>query len=228
VGDASQPLHCSYLHHGQLPMMTHAGRKYPVPHSKDAGSPYGKYSKTKPAKIHGIYEEGMLEVDAPAALGDVDKLLKSGSAKSAPSSGYEAARMTFELMSDAHNRLSPTDIIKADDPGLSAPQRAQRLWGNAKIRKETARSIANSTRVLAALWTGAWKAGGGDKIAQAKLKAVPEPTLQKIYRPSTFLKSMTLATMASSGRFEPPTGAKKTPGAKGGGKKKKKKAKKKP
>src|SRR6185369_3161796 len=30
VGDASQPLHCSYMHHGIPPMMKVDGRKYPI------------------------------------------------------------------------------------------------------------------------------------------------------------------------------------------------------
>src|SRR5262249_42288824 len=35
VGDASQPLHCSYMHHGLPPMVFRHGRKYPVPRDSD-------------------------------------------------------------------------------------------------------------------------------------------------------------------------------------------------
>src|SRR6267378_3249598 len=121
-------------------------------------------------------------------------------------------------MSDANKRLAPTYIIDADDPTLTAPERAKRLWANAKIRKETAKSLAESTRVLAALWKGAWSAGNGDKIASSKLKAIAEPRLQTIYRKSSFLPSLTLKAMAASGRFKAPGGG---GAAKGKGKKKK-------
>lgn len=204
VGDASQPLHCSYLHHGRLPMVTIAGRKYPVPHSRDESTPYGKYAKTPEAKIHSIYEEGMLEVDAPQALKDLDKSLGQGQAKKAPRSGYEAALLTFDLMRDANDRLPPITIIEADDPTLTAPQRGQKLWNNPKIRKETIRSLAESTRALAALWKGAWREGRGDQIPIADLVTITEGRLKTIPRSSSFLRSLTLTQMVNSGNFEAP------------------------
>ena len=69
VGDASQPLHTSYLHHGRLPMLTKPKGKFPVAHDTDA---YATFKKTREAKIAGIYEERMLEIDALAALQAVD------------------------------------------------------------------------------------------------------------------------------------------------------------
>ena len=54
VGDASQPLHTSYLHHGRLPMLVKPKGKYPVAHGSAA---FTAFKKTREAKIHGIYEE---------------------------------------------------------------------------------------------------------------------------------------------------------------------------
>ncbi|HEV7746000.1 MAG TPA: hypothetical protein VGO56_13455 [Pyrinomonadaceae bacterium] len=72
VGDASQPMHCSYLHHGIPPMKTVNGRKYPFPRSSPE---FEAFKKTREAKIHGIYEETMLEIDTPAALIALNKRL---------------------------------------------------------------------------------------------------------------------------------------------------------
>src|SRR5262249_56440193 len=92
-GDASQPLHCSYLHHGQLPMIEVAGqnREYPVAHGSDE---FKSYSKTAPAKVHGIYEEGMLEIEPAALLQGIDARLGRGLiAGAAPiPNGHAAAR----------------------------------------------------------------------------------------------------------------------------------------
>src|SRR5262249_16744320 len=60
VGDASQPLHCSYMHHGKPPMETFQGREYPVPRDSDQ---FKEFKTTREAQIHSIYEEKMLEID---------------------------------------------------------------------------------------------------------------------------------------------------------------------
>jgi len=122
VGDASQPLHCSYLHHGVPPMKTVSGRKYPVP--RDSAE-FLAFKKTRAAKIHGIYEETMLEVDPAAALSDVDALLSGSLGTSVnATSGHDAAAATVELMFDAQSRLKPKAIIDADDPSKSPKARA--------------------------------------------------------------------------------------------------------
>jgi hypothetical protein len=65
VGDASQPLHCSYLHHGIPPMLTVKGRKYPV--QKDSAE-FKDYKKTRDYKVHAIYEETMIDRHADSAV----------------------------------------------------------------------------------------------------------------------------------------------------------------
>jgi len=87
-------------------MVIVSGREYRVPHSHDPNTPYGKYAKTKEAKIHGINDEDMPEVDALGALQDVDNLLNGGAAKPAVGSGYVAARATFDLMSETAKSLA--------------------------------------------------------------------------------------------------------------------------
>jgi hypothetical protein len=202
VGDASQPLHCSYMHHGIPPMITVNGRKYPV--RKD--SPESKKFKTTPeSKIHGIYEETMLEVDTAAVLVGVNAALKSKhKADFDIRSGYDAAVAIINLMHDSQDRLSPKMIIKADDPELEPKARAKILWQNKKIRDATVLSLAESVKLLAALWSSAWKSGKGDRISKSDITELDESALIYVYRRDRkFVPSLSLKDMVKSGKFEP-------------------------
>jgi hypothetical protein len=212
VGDASQPLHCSYMHHGVPPMLTRNGRKYPIPKrlpgEKQDTDEYKAFKKTKPAQIHGIYEETMLEVDPSDVLGRVDEAIATlGPLKETIETGHDAATQVIQLMSRAQDRLAPKEIIDADDQDLKPQARATALWNNKKISDATAESLADSVRVLAALWEAAWAKGGGTQaIADANSKPIDEKKLDKVYRREpTFVPSLDLDAMAASGKFEPPT-----------------------
>lgn len=203
VGDASQPLHCSYLHHGVPPMLKHGGRKYPVPKKNPQ---YDAFHKTAPAKIHGIYEEGMFEVEKAAA-----EILQSASArvkgkKSAAASiksGHDAAVALIELMARAQKALPPMTIIRADDPTLTVKERQAALFANKTITAATAGLLADSVRVLADLWESAWRVGNGKALPKNQQRVFSTEELIPVYRSSTFLPSLTLNRMAASNRFEP-------------------------
>jgi hypothetical protein len=202
VGDASQPLHCSYMHHGRPPMLTHARRKYPVPRSSDA---FKTFKTTAEAKIHSIYEEGMLEVDAAAALAGVNKALAAMvAAPETIQSGHDAAVRILQLMHAAQDRLSPADIIDADDPSLGPKARAKALWETKNVREATMESLADSVRLLADLWAAAWREGNGDRFAVGELVAISEDELQQLYRDPSFAESLSLDAMVASGNFEAP------------------------
>ena len=203
VGDASQPLHCSYMHHGVPPMKTHAGRKYPVRKETDA---FKAFKKTAEADIHSLYEESMLEIDTPTVMASVNVALSGVQADAnAIGSGFAAAKATLKLMFDAQKRLSPRKIIHADDPDLGPTARSQRLWNNAVVRSATIESLAQSVQVLATLWQGAWKVGGGNALPANALVEFSEDELKDVYRnDDTFVPSLSLDQMASSGQFEPP------------------------
>jgi hypothetical protein len=205
VGDASQPFHCSYMHHGVPPMKTVHGRKYPVP--RDSAE-FKAFKDTNPAEIHGIYEETMLEIDTAAAMTAVNNLLASTTGPQRNiKSGHEAAVETVRLMFASQKRLSPKKIINADQPNVAeGPKtRAKALWSKANIRNATVASLADSSRLLADLWKGAWKAGNGNSIAANKLVRFQESDLDDIYRQEKkFVPSLSLNKMAESGKFEPP------------------------
>jgi hypothetical protein len=202
VGDASQPLHSSWLHHGHLPMLDRPAGKFPVRHGTPA---YDAFKGTAPAKVHGLYEERMLEGDTLAALEAVDAILQGRHASTAGiDNGWEAARATFDLMSDAQRRLPPQTIIAADDPSLTPAERARRLWAHPKVRTETVRSLAASTVLLARLWANAWRVGKGRNLPVSKLKVFTEKELEKLYKTKSFAPALTLTQMANSGRFVVP------------------------
>jgi hypothetical protein len=201
VGDASQPLHCSYLHHGELPMMKVAGdaRAYPVAHGSDA---FKEYAKTPEAKVHAIYEEGMLEIEPSTALAVVDRQLTRMALRDvAIARGHDAAWETVLLMDRARKRLAPATIIAKDDPSLGPRARAKRLWSDRDVQTGTIESLAESVQLLARLWQAAWQLGDGEDIADEEIVELGEEELQAVYRSADFLLPMTLAEMEASGRF---------------------------
>ncbi len=203
VGDASQPLHCSYMHHGKPPMATYQGREYPVPRDSQE---FGDFKKTREAQIHSIYEEVMLEVDPATLLVDVDNTLANMDFPngSGINTGHDAGVAVIQLMQRSQDRLAPTEIIDADDPSKSPRARAEALWKNTKIRKATTESLADSVQVLAGLWAAAWKVGGGKNIDSDKLVELDQDKLNDLVRKdSKFVPSLSLAQMVASGDFEP-------------------------
>lgn len=203
VGDASQPLHCSYMHHGKPPMATFQGREYPVPRDSDA---FKEFKKTREAQIHSIYEETMLEVDTATLLASVDTALAGMDLPTGSSinTGHDAGVAVIQLMQRSQDRLEPIKIIEADDPSLGPKARAEALWNNTKIRKATIESLADSVQVLAGLWAAAWKVGGGKNLDTDKLVKLDSNKLNDLVRKDRkFVPSLSLAQMAASGDFEP-------------------------
>jgi len=201
VGDASQPLHCSYMHHGLPPMKKVGSRKYPVPRDSDE---FKAFKTSRAAKIHGIYEETMLEIDTATALAGVDKALNRAGPKIVIESGHDAGVAVIALMNRSQDRLAPRTIINADDSALGPKARAAALWKNATIRNATMASLADSVRVQAALWSSAWESGGGDNLAKKNIREYTEDELEPVYRKEkTFVPSLSLEAMVKSGKFEP-------------------------
>lgn len=202
VGDASQPLHCSYMHHGIPPMVEFSGRQYPV--RKDSPE-FREFKASAAAKIHSIYEETMLEIDTATVLAGVNAALSSPAAtRFHIKSGHTAAVEIIKLMHRSQERLPPRTIIEADDPELGPQARAQALWENTTVREATIASLADSVQTLAALWSAAWKVGKKGSLPNSKLRLFDESELEDIYRKDRkFVPSLSLDDMARSGQFEP-------------------------
>lgn len=202
IGDASQPMHASYLHHGRSPTLIRNGREYPVRHDSQE---YEDFRETRESDIHGIFEETMIEIDTLAALDGINDILdQAAPVLPAIENGHSAAMATIRLMHAAQTRLPPTVVIDADDPALGPKGRAKQLWNVLPIRQATLLCLADSVRVLAHLWTTAWHAGDGDSIDPADLVQFSKGRLMNIYRDEDdFAPSLSLAEMVGSGNFEP-------------------------
>ena len=115
---------------------------------------------------------------------------------------HEAAAANAAMYNS--QRFVPKKIINADDPLLGPKGRAERLWKKPSIRNATVASLADSVRLLASLWTSAWKEGNGNAIAASKLVGFSEDAFDDICRKDkTFVPSLSLANLAESGDFEP-------------------------
>src|SRR5258706_8526608 len=125
----------------------------------------------------------MLEIDPAPALVDVSTAMKKGTGLGKGTrSGHEAAVATVQLMFNAQKRLSPKQIIDADDPALSPKARATALWANKHVREATIQSLADSVKLLANLWQSAWTQGGGSSIPATQLRVFTEAELENVYR----------------------------------------------
>jgi hypothetical protein len=154
IGDAAQPLHASSLHDGD-------------PHTPgDAG-------------VHSAFETAMLNAKIPELIDGLANALKNRKAKpKTVAGGKRAAWETVKLMRRTFARLSPMEIITAY---RNAPSqgRSDSLW--TALGARTVQCMADGAITLAMLWESAWKEGGGDNIAAAKLKPISHAALIKLY-----------------------------------------------
>jgi hypothetical protein len=161
VGDACQPLHCSFLHDG-------------YPDGRGAG-------------VHSAYEDKMLRSHAPEILSELTKALSSKTGKvSPPKNGHEAAVAIVELMRRTFQTIPPADIVDAF-------VKKKDLWS--EFGSDTVKVIRDGVRTLQAIWQGAWAAGNGDGIGQARLVAAHTGELIKLYRNKNWVPSKSLRTI---------------------------------
>ncbi|MEA2329095.1 MAG: hypothetical protein QOE68_4054, partial [Thermoanaerobaculia bacterium] len=192
AGDSSQPQHGTRLDHGVAPL----GRETPE---------FKAYAKTPQYKIHGLYEERMFELH-PAellqAINGATKKLKAKAIAADTRNGFQAALATIGTMKKVRGILSPEDIIKADDPTLTERVRADNFFET--FTDQTAKCVAQGVLLLANLWLTAWKEGKGDaNMKTANLGIRDDTKLQKMYRNSKTLESLSLDGMIDAGLRAP-------------------------
>lgn len=168
LGDACQPLHISYLHHG------HPGNN-------------------TESKVHSVYETNML--DRKQNMKELfDALAKRFKTKPTFSGKYttgkDAAKAVIKLMRKVSTQiLSPEEIIAVFDE-TDGNGRIANMWD--KLGDRTIRCIAEGTINLALFWESAWKLGGGNQIANSKLVKVSEEKLMELYMDKTKFPSYKL------------------------------------
>jgi hypothetical protein len=187
VGDAGQPLHISYLHHGD------PDDSMIDPHAKSGKDvPQNRISRQN--AVHGSYESDMFKYHAVE--------LQAGLKKTVPRSSiptieghHDAASSVVGLMLKTFDILPPGDIVKRFkkvSDGQKPKPIANALWQS--FNTETIEVMANSCRYLAMLWQSAWKEGRGT-AALARTTPFTKPQLINLYSQKNFLESCTLFTI---------------------------------
>jgi hypothetical protein len=195
VGDACQPLHISYLHHGDP---DHPITKT-VQHTR--GRKAGTSEEVNVSQgVHEDYEQTMFRGQQGEEMkARLQTLLKKhdGSGKLLEG-GQAAAVATVQLMTGAFNTIHPRDICDAYDAALrdEAPkaQILSMLWD--KFGDDTVKVMADGCRHLARLWESAWAEAKGDRTV-TDLGASNQKDLIRLYDDHKFLPSFLLTDIAS-------------------------------
>jgi hypothetical protein len=167
VGDACQPLHISYLHHGADP------------------SEYG---------VHSDYETTLIDRKASELFDGVDSINTTVTVNELIGpEGRGAARHVLRLMKATVDLLPPEEILDVWR-NASGHGKYDRMWE--ALGEKTIQNIARGSHAMAVLWESAWKHGGGDQIPEGKLKAIPESKLQSLYNDQSFVPSFRLSNPA--------------------------------
>ncbi|HXG94006.1 MAG TPA: hypothetical protein VNN73_16800 [Blastocatellia bacterium] len=162
VGDACQPLHVSFLHHGR------------------PGHP-------EENDVHSKYETSMLDRFAPDVIAGINQTLGNSKAKADVKGGHDAALSVIGLMRDTVKKLPPIKVIEAFN---DANGNLGQMWNT--LGKRTTSCMADGCLRLAALWASAWREGGGNKIPASKLGEVNRNTLKALYNNKNFLPAFRL------------------------------------
>lgn len=170
VGDACQPLHGSYLSNG-LPDGTGKG-------------------------VHTAYEDNMFDrhdVEIGAGLPDA---LAGTAQPDPPSSGKDAAAAVIQLMDRTAAAIDPLALVNAyaavsTGPTDTSPTVTTALWD--QFGQPTINVVADGIRTLAAIWTGAWTAAGGEEAFGPETLTGRDPqALQNLYESPDFVPSLDL------------------------------------
>ncbi len=170
LGDACQPLHVSYLHHGHP--------------ENPAESP-----------VHSTYETKMLDRFVDDLIQGVNAALKGKHTQKTFQGGAAAADHVVATMARTLGQLDPERIITVFDANPGRP-RLQAMWN--KLGKDTITCIAKGAIDLAEYWESAWKEGRSDPAAEGLPADPPEAVdtdLMKLYRDKTFMQSRLISQM---------------------------------
>lgn len=166
LGDACQPLHVSYLHHG------HPG----VEDEK---------------KVHSIYETNMLDKYMEELLQGVNAKFTTKQKYTTYATGKDAAKAVVKLMDKVVTKiLSPEEIIDCYNE-TGGRGRIDNMWD--KLGARTIKCVAEGCLNLALFWESAWAAGGGDTVfKETDMKEIKQQKLTDLYMNKTFFPSYKL------------------------------------
>ncbi|WP_148714726.1 hypothetical protein [Chitinolyticbacter meiyuanensis] len=172
IGDACQPLHVSYLHHGQ-------------PH--DEGDD----------KVHAVYEDDMLQFAAVEVVGGVKQRVADREPLTITRGGMAAADAVVSLMRRTVAELPPAEVVEVYQRVRGSGQ-SSAMWR--ELGEKTLNRMADGAITLATVWQSAWTEGGGDepgRFTESELKIpIPVELLKKLYDAKSFAESKWLFEMS--------------------------------
>jgi len=184
VGDACQPLHISYLHDGDP---EHPETQ--TTHHRDGTTS----SKQVPqgSGVHSAYEDNMVSDNRDLILDGLEDTPKVKAAELI-TTGFDAAKLTIEMMRGVFKRLPPRKIVQFFiDSDEKPKQLAEDMWK--KFGSDTIKCMQDGTHLLAVLWQSAWVVGAGDDtIDDSDLKAITGAKAMSICQHADFIPSVAI------------------------------------
>jgi hypothetical protein len=189
VGDSCQPLHISYLHHGDPDNPVTRIVKHTK--GKKAGT---SEPVNDSANVHEDYEQTMFRNDTGGTVKrELQERLKGQSRLTPVESGKAAAVATVRLMQSTFDEIHPRDIVNAYDEALRNHEAKaailSMLWNT--FGERTVLVMADGCKLLAHLWESAWENGHGDSQLH-DIKAPSQDDLTALYNRRNFLTSYRL------------------------------------
>jgi hypothetical protein len=167
VGDACQPLHISFLHHGANP---------------------------SEAAVHSDYETTMIDRKAAELFEGVDNInTKVAAGELIGPNGKDAARFVLQLMKSTVDLLPPEEVLEVWRKSKGRGK-FDHMWD--ELGDRTIQTIAAGSHAMAVLWQSAWIHGKGDDLPESALVKIPESRLQELYSKKTFVPSFRLSNPA--------------------------------
>jgi len=164
VGDACQPFHASYLHHGR---------------------------NKEEARVHSYYETQMLDRFSTEVMVGVNaKLKRSSKPVFKVRGGLQAAISVINLMRSTAKKLPPLDIITAYNDSDENGHRMKDFFD--MVGDNTISCIADGCLQVASIWQSAWHEGNGNKVSNIKLGRIDRDDLKNLYDDKQFLESFRL------------------------------------
>jgi hypothetical protein len=179
VGDACQPLHCSYMSQGDPNDL--------VDYTNTSGV---AMKKMRSDGVHSGYEDDMVNGNISEIMDKLPGII-AGQTDPIPaiSSGFEAAKSIIALVKATRADLFPQTIVDkwVEVQPLKKSQRSVEMWK--ALGPQTISCMARGSRYLATIWESAWHAEGQNKI---NITDITTTQLQKLYEGKDFAKSVAL------------------------------------
>ncbi len=190
VGDACQPLHGSMYADGYADQEIYVTKKHRDGTTTEEKSHVG-------AGVHGAYETAMIDRYAAEIVDGLTRRAEGKAKLVAVKDGHDAGMETIRLMSRSAKRIPPRKVVDTfvAAGGTKTVAVYDALWN--ELGEDTIAVMWDGAQVLASIWEGAWKVGGGSAIKATELKPRSLAKLKALYESPKFLPSLDLDEIAS-------------------------------